>query len=204
MADNITVTQGTGTTMATDDVSGVQYPRIKISIGADGSATDVSSANPLPISDNSGSLTVDGTVTANLGTLNGASTAANQTTIIGHLDGVEGLLTTSNTNTSSINNGFSNVEFVRNDYTGVNVTTSAYTQLIASTANDYKEVEIFDSSGQTLKLAFGAASSEVDKILIFAGGNGRVRLAVPSSTRISIKAVSATASAGEISINFYG
>jgi len=50
MADNITVTQGTGTTMATDDVSGVQYPRVKVSIGADGSAVDVSTANPMPVS----------------------------------------------------------------------------------------------------------------------------------------------------------
>lgn len=31
MADNIQVTQGTGTTMATDDIAGVQYPRVKVS-----------------------------------------------------------------------------------------------------------------------------------------------------------------------------
>lgn len=49
MADNITVTQGTGTTMATDDVSGVQYPRVKPSFGVDGSAVDVSASNPLPV-----------------------------------------------------------------------------------------------------------------------------------------------------------
>lgn len=34
--------------------------------GADGSATDVSDSNPLPIDDAGGSITVDGTVTANL------------------------------------------------------------------------------------------------------------------------------------------
>ena len=51
MADNIQVSQGTGTTMATDDVGGVQYPRVKLSVGADGSATDVSSANPIPSND---------------------------------------------------------------------------------------------------------------------------------------------------------
>lgn len=49
MADNIQVTQGTGTTMATDDVSGVQYPRVKISWGVDGSAVDASATNPFPI-----------------------------------------------------------------------------------------------------------------------------------------------------------
>jgi hypothetical protein len=38
MADNITITQGSGTTIATDDVSGVQYQVVKISAGADGAA----------------------------------------------------------------------------------------------------------------------------------------------------------------------
>jgi len=50
MADNIQVTQGTGTVMATDDISGVQYPRVKVSWGVDGSAVDASASNPLPVS----------------------------------------------------------------------------------------------------------------------------------------------------------
>jgi hypothetical protein len=66
MADNVTVTEGTGTTIAADEIAGVKHQRVKIQHGADGSATDVSSASPLPISDAGGSLTVDGTVTANL------------------------------------------------------------------------------------------------------------------------------------------
>ena len=49
MADNIQVTQGTGTVMATDDITGVQYPRVKISWGVDGSAVDASATNPLPV-----------------------------------------------------------------------------------------------------------------------------------------------------------
>lgn len=40
MADNVTITAGTGTTVAADDLAGVLYPRVKISLGADGSATD--------------------------------------------------------------------------------------------------------------------------------------------------------------------
>lgn len=100
--------------------------------------------------------------------------------------------------------GFTASEFARNDYTGTSVSTSAYTQLIASTAAAYQEIEIFDSSGQTLKIAFGAAASEVDKFLVFPGGNGRIKRNIPSGTRISIKAVSATASVGEIDVNLYG
>lgn len=68
MADNIQVTQGTGTTMATDDIAGVQYPRVKVSWGVDGSAVDASASNPFP---------VQGTVTANAGT--GSFTVAQAT-----------------------------------------------------------------------------------------------------------------------------
>lgn len=106
---------------------------------------------------------------------------------------------------SSTEAGFSKANApVRNDYSSVNVTTAAYVQLVASLTSATKEIEIFDSSGQTLVLAVGAAASEVDQINIFPGGNGRVKLAIPAASRISIKAVSATASVGEIDINFYG
>lgn len=106
-------------------------------------------------------------------------------------------------NISGTISGRSAVTHVRNDYSSVNVTTAAYVQLIASTGATINEIEIFDSSGQTLVLAFGAAASEVDQVYITPGGNGRIPLAIPASTRVSIKAVSATANTGEISANFY-
>lgn len=75
----------------------------------------VSAAKPLPISDAGGALTVDGTVAATQsGTWNvtnvsgtvslptGASTAANQSTIIGHVDGIETVLGTIDTDTGNI------------------------------------------------------------------------------------------------------
>jgi len=40
MVDNVAVTPGTGATVATDDVGGVQYQRVKPNLGADGAATD--------------------------------------------------------------------------------------------------------------------------------------------------------------------
>lgn len=55
MADNITVTQGTGTTIRTDDVSGVHYQVIKVALGADGALDALldsgqqTSANSLPV-----------------------------------------------------------------------------------------------------------------------------------------------------------
>lgn len=58
MADNVNIS-GVGTIpCATDDIGGVQYQRVKVTYGADGSATDASETNPLPISDaTSGALT---------------------------------------------------------------------------------------------------------------------------------------------------
>lgn len=100
--------------------------------------------------------------------------------------------------------GLSSINHVINSYTGSPVTTSAYTQILASTSAAIKEIEIFDSSGQYLVLATGGIGAEVDQIYIFPGGNGRVSLAIAASTRVSIKAVSANATAGVILVNMYG
>ena len=61
MADNVVADAGAGgATFAADDILGVHFPRTKITIGADGTNDgDVSSANPLPVGDAGGSLTVD-------------------------------------------------------------------------------------------------------------------------------------------------
>ena len=94
--------------------------------------------------------------------------------------------------------------FVRNVYSVTPVTTAAYVQLFASTSGAVTLMEIFDSSGQTLKIAFGAAASEVDQFLVIPGGNGPISIAIPALTRVSIRAVSGNASSGEIDINLYG
>lgn len=49
MADNVGYTPGTGATIAADDIGGALHQRVKISVGADGVATDVSAENPLPV-----------------------------------------------------------------------------------------------------------------------------------------------------------
>ena len=51
MADNTTLNNGTGgDVIATDDISGVKYQRVKVVIGADGvNNGDISSSNPLPV-----------------------------------------------------------------------------------------------------------------------------------------------------------
>lgn len=51
MADNVGYTPGSGATVAADEIDGVLHQRVKIGVGADGSAVDVSDANPLPVRD---------------------------------------------------------------------------------------------------------------------------------------------------------
>lgn len=102
---------------------------------------------------------------------------------------------------SSSVSGLSKVNLIRNVYSSTNVTTGAYVQLLASTADIVNQINIFDSSGQTLVLAVGASGSEVDQIYITPGGNGTMNLGIPVASRISVKAVSATANVGELDIS---
>lgn len=65
MADNVAITAGSGTTIAADDIAGVLHQRVKVQHGADGSATDVSTASPMPVQiRTSGGAEVDFTATS--------------------------------------------------------------------------------------------------------------------------------------------
>lgn len=66
MADNVTLNAGSGgDTISADDIAGVKVQRVKVQHGADGSATDVSTASPMPVTlantgANSTAIVVDG------------------------------------------------------------------------------------------------------------------------------------------------
>ena len=49
MADNVGYTPGSGEVIATDDIGGVQYQRVKPVWGTDGVANDVNETTPLPV-----------------------------------------------------------------------------------------------------------------------------------------------------------
>lgn len=49
MADNASYTPGVGGSVATDNIGGVDYQRVKITVGDDGVAADVSPLNALPV-----------------------------------------------------------------------------------------------------------------------------------------------------------
>lgn len=56
MPDNVGYTPGSGASIAADDIGGVLHQRVKISVGADGTATDVSASTPMPVDASSGEL----------------------------------------------------------------------------------------------------------------------------------------------------
>lgn len=110
MADNVEITAGTGTSVATDDVGGVHYQRIKLDLGGDGAASPLvrgqqAKANSIPVtlaSDEDLLALIDGLE----GYVDGLETLA--TALNGYVDGLEGfvdgletLIGTTNTNTGN-------------------------------------------------------------------------------------------------------
>lgn len=97
--------------------------------------------------------------------------------------------------------GRSYADSARNAYASTNVTTGAWVQLIESTSKDVNVLFLFDSSGQTLELGVGKAGGEARVLIIPPGGiDGQVPLHIPSGSRVAVRAISATASVGELDI----
>lgn len=151
MADGIELNAGIGgATLATDDVAGVHYQIVKLAVGAADSASLVSNAAPIPVSDAGGSITVDGTFwqatqpvsAASLPLPTGASTSANQTTIIGHVDGIEALLGTIDADTSALAGAVAGTE-VQVDIVGaLPAGTNAIGKLAANSGVDIGDVDV--------------------------------------------------------------
>ena len=94
----------------------------------------------------------------------------------------------------------------RLDYAVTNVTTGAWTQIIATVgALPIKEIQIFESGGYTMQLGTGAAGAEVVRMLINPGGNGRIPIAILAGIRVAIRSVvQPTINNGEIVVNYLG
>jgi hypothetical protein len=172
-------------------------------------STAVSNANPVPMSDAGGSITVDGTVAtsnfpATVDTNTGAAGASTIRTVLAtrHEAAATPLSTRQSDGTNFYlpsTKGRARVSLVTNLYSSVNVTTAAYVELIASTAAEINRFHVFDSSGSLLVIATGAAAAEVDQFYIFPGGlDAFIDFNVPSGTRVSIKAVDTNATTGRL------
>lgn len=88
MADNVTITAGSGVSIAADDIGSVFYQRVKVNWGPDATANEVDTATgkPLPVqlrggdgTDRSNLLPVSNTVLTNFGAGEYETVAASQT-----------------------------------------------------------------------------------------------------------------------------
>ena len=77
-----------------------------------------------------------------------------------------------------------------------NITTSAYVQLIASTAAAVTRLYMWNTTGSIIKFATGA--SPTDFFYLGPGGTATADVAIAASTKISLEALDQTASAGWI------
>ena len=202
--DNVAISDGTHTldinadgsidavVTATDlDIRDLAHTQDSVRIGDGVELANVNASNELQVADDTARTTLS-TISGKLPASLGQTTAANSLAVVPASDYVP-----------ASSSGRSAVDYARLDYSSTNVTTGAFVELKAAVAQDAEFIEIFDSSGQTLELAFGGSGSEVVQFRIFPGGNGQIPLTVAQSTRISLRAVSANATAGEININFY-
>lgn len=81
-----------------------------------------------------------------------------------------------------------------------NLLTSAYQQIIASTAAAITRLYVWNVTGSVVIIATGAAASEVDKLYIGPGGAATFDITIASATRISAKALDQTAVSGYIAL----
>lgn len=117
-------TSGTATVvlLATDLTNPVELSGITLEVNLDNANDDVlvygfdGTSNQKIKTDTSGELQID-VLSSALPT--GASTAANQTTIIGHVDGIEALLTTIDADTGNIDTSLNNIETFTTDLPNV-------------------------------------------------------------------------------------
>lgn len=130
MADNVMITAGSGTTVATDDVSGVQFQRVKLTLGADGvNAGDLQAVLNVAIASN----TTDEAATGAAGTLFGYSIkedAASTATLVIR-DG------TSNSDTAVSYINLASDESVRDWFgpQGIKITTGIWIERVTGTSS---------------------------------------------------------------------
>ena len=211
MADDITLNSGAGgDTLAADDIAGVKYQRVKISVGADGAAADNSTAAPLAVKISDGTdvatvtaggllqvdasgatVPVSGTVTAELSAVDNAvldNIDADLTTVIGHVDGIETLLGTIDADTGAIKTA---VELIDNAISGTEMQvdivaalpagTNAIGKLAANSGVDIGDVDVLSIVPGTGATNLGKAEDAAHA----SGDTGVMALTVRTNTASS-------------------
>ena len=174
MADNTTLNAGTGgDVIATDDIAGVKYQRIKISVGADGSATDNAATAPLHVRLSDGSASVDTLPVSNAGTFAVQVTGSALTS----LQLLDDAIKSEDAAHSSGDAGIPALS-VRNDSdTSLAGTTGDYTPLQVD-SNGYLKVNV-KAGGAT-----GGTSATDDAAFTVASGSGTPIMGVASADAV--------------------
>lgn len=93
---------------------------------------------------------------------------------------------------------------IRTVYSSTNVGTTNWVVLVPTLSLTVTSMAVYDSSGQTMEIgicnAAAATNSEVRQFLVPPGGVN-VNIQIPSTQRISIRAVSNSATTGENDLN---
>jgi hypothetical protein len=159
MVDNVAITAGTGTTIATDDIAGVHYQRVKPTLGADGTAVDVSAgagavgtgvqrvtlASDDPVAALPAGSNLIGSV--DLGATDNAvldAMAASLVTIDGRVDGLETLITSTNAKLDTMTTALQIIDNFVGTSVGAN-NTDANTQRVTLASNDVVGAAIVDA-----------------------------------------------------------
>ena len=92
-----------------------------------------------------------------------------------------------------------------NNYGSTAVTTGTWVQLVASMPLQSTLTQIYDTSGQVLQLGTGLTSGTVTPLNFYIGrgGNGNTPIQINQGAKVWIKAVTSTANAGDIIVNFF-
>lgn len=131
-------------------------------------------------------------------------------TITGHVDGIETLITSTNSKLDTIIAStddkavFQVSALIDASVTNIPGSASLPLTLIASTSAITRKIQIVEDIGEYMALYTGAASSEVLLAALPLGG-GEVEVNVPAATRISIKALKTPAiTASNLIVNLLG
>lgn len=90
------------------------------------------------------------------------------------------------------------------DASGTNITNAAYVQLSASTPIYTAKIVIVNNTSSIIRVAVGAAGSEVDLVAVNASSQMTVDLGlnvVAKGSRVSLIALGATASTGFVAVS---
>lgn len=101
--------------------------------------------------------------------------------------------------------GLAEVDQVAHSYASVNVTSLAWTQIIASTSAVSQQIYISDTGGYGMRLGVGGVGAEVDQLYLGPGFGGVINLRIAAGSRVSIRCLEVvTISAGYFIVSTLG